>query len=109
MGLISKLDYPIKEFVEDWREGQSNVLAIPLSELGLDGESYRIEKELETLRARLVYLQCVESVEMCEDRFNVLVTIDVNVLNAFYEVRLQEWRYESELQELEYRASRGVI
>lgn len=109
MGLISKLDYQIKEFVEDWREGQSNVLAIPLFKLGVDGEFCGIEKELETLRARLVYLQCVESVEMCEDRFNLLVTIDVNVLNAFYEAKLQEWRYESELQELEYRASRGVI
>ena len=82
MGLIGKLDYRIKEFVEDWREGQSNVLAIPLFRLGLDGESYGIEKELETLRARLVYLSCVESVEMCEDRFNLLVSIDMNILNS---------------------------
>lgn len=109
MGLIGKLDYQIKEFVEDWREGQSNVLAIPLFRLGLNGESYGIEKEIETLRNRLVYLQCVESVEMCEDRFNLLVSIDMNILNAFYEARLQEWRTQGELERAEYYASRGVI
>ena len=84
-------------------------MAIPLFRLGLDGESYGIEKEIETLRNRLVYLQCVESVEMCEDRFNLLVSIDMNILNAFYEARLQEWHTQGELERAEYYASRGVI
>ena len=109
MGLISKLDYRVKDFVEDWKEGESNILAIPLFKLGLDGESHGIKKEIETLRNRLVYLACVESVSMCDDRFNLLVSIDINVLNAFYEARLQEWREQGELERVEYYSSRGVI
>lgn len=108
MGLISKLDYRIKEFVEDWKEGEVNVLAIPLFKLGLDGESHGIEKEVEILRERLVYLSCVESVDMCEDRFNLLVSINANVLIAFYEARLQEWRTQRELERAEFYVSRGV-
>lgn len=109
MGLISKLDYRIKEFVEGWKEGEVSVLAIPLFKLGLDGESHGIEKEIETLRNRLIYLSCVESVNMCDDHFNLLVSIDINVLNAFYEARLQEWRTQGELERVEYYSSRGVF
>ena len=109
MGLIGKLDYRIKEFVEDWREGQSNILAILLSELGVSGESFGIEKEIEGLGERLNYLECVDAVGMCEDRCNLLIVINEDYLVERHENRLRQWRYERELQELEYRASRGVI
>ena len=108
MGLIGKLDYRIKEFVEDWREGQSNIMAIPLFKLGLDGESFGIEKEIEGLGERLNYLECVDAVGMCEDRCNLLIVINEDYLVERHENRLRQWRYERELQEIEYRTSRGV-
>lgn len=108
MGLIGKLDYRVKEFVEDWKEGKSNVLDIPLIKLGLNGESFGIEEEIEELGERLYYLECVDAVGMCEDRCNLLIVINEDYLIDRQEKRLRNWRYERELQELEYSASRGV-
>lgn len=115
MGILEKLDYEIKEFVQGWVEGDSNVLEIPLFKLGLDAEAIGFKKELEALEGALMYLSVVEhgdvveSIGVCEDGFYLQLEIDKNTLKAFYEARLDEWREQGELERAEYWSSRGVI
>lgn len=115
MGILEKLDYEIKEFVQGWVEGDSNVLEIPLFKLGLDAEAIGFKKELEALEGALMYLSVVEhgdvveSIGVCEDGFYLQLEIDKNTLKAFYETRLDEWREQGELERAEYWSSRGVI
>ena len=115
MGIVEKLDYEIKEFVQGWVEGDSNVLEIPLFKLGLDAEAIGFTKELEALEGALIHLSVVEagdvveSIGICEDKFYLQLEIDKYTLKAFYEARLDEWRTQGELERAEYWASRGVI
>ena len=109
MAVLERLDYYVKEFAEDWEEGQKNSFEIPLPKLGIDDEAIGVKRELEKLRDRLVYLPSVEEIELAEDEYNLIVTVDENVLIACYEAQLQEWKTQGQLERYEYYRSRGVI
>ena len=109
MAVLSRLDYQVKLFAEDWEEGQRNSFEVPLPKLGIDDEAIGIKREIEELRNQLVYLPSVEDIELSEDRYNLIVTVDESVLKACYEAQLQEWTTQGQLERAEYWASRGVI
>ena len=109
MAVLDRLDYQVKLFAEDWEEGQKNSFEIPLPKLGIDDEAIGVKRELEKLRDRLVYLPSVEEIELAEDEYNLIVTVDENVLIACYEAQLQEWKTQGQLERYEYYRSRGVI
>lgn len=109
MAVLGRLDYYVKEFAEDWEEGQKNSFEIPLPKLGIDDEAIGVKRELDQLRDRLVYLPSVEEIELAEDDYNLIVTVDENVLVACYEAQLQEWKTQGQLERYEYHRSRGVI
>ena len=109
MAVLERLDYYVKEFAEDWEEGQKNSFEIPLPKLGIDDEAIGVKRELEKLRDRLVYLPSVEEIELAEDDYNLVVTVDENVLIACYEAQLDEWKTQGQLERYEYYRSRGVI
>lgn len=109
MTVLSRLDYQVKLFAEDWEEGQRNSFEVPLPKLGIDDEAIGVKREIEELRNQLVYLPSVEDIELSEDRYNLIVTVDENVLNACYEAQLQEWTTQGQLERVEYYRSRGVI
>lgn len=109
MAVLERLDYYVKEFAEDWEEGQKNSFEIPLPKLGIDDEAIGVKRELVKLRDRLVYLPSVEEIELAEDEYNLIVTVDENVLIACYEAQLQEWKTQGQLERYEYHRSRGVI
>lgn len=109
MGVIEKLDYYVKKFAENWSEGDSNIASINLSKLGIFGDAVGLQREINALREKLVYLPTVEEIEVCEDRFNLLVTVDEDVLMACYEAKLDEWKTQGQLERYEYCRSRGVI
>lgn len=109
MAVLSRLDYQVKLFAEDWEEGQRNSFEVPLPKLGIDDEAIGIKREIEELRNQLVYLPSVENVELSEDRYNLIVTVDESVLKACYEAQLQEWTTQGQLERVEYHRSRGVI
>ena len=109
MGVLDRLDYQVKLFAEDWEEGQKNSFEIPLPKLGIDDEAIGVKRELEKLRDRLVYLPSVENIELAEDEYNLIVTVDENVLIACYEAQLDEWKTQGQLERYEYYRSRGVI
>lgn len=109
MAVLDRLDYQVKLFAEDWEEGQKNSFQIPLPKLGIDDEAIGVKRELVKLRDRLVYLPSVEEIELAEDEYNLIVTVDENVLIACYEAQLQEWKTQGQLERYEYYRSRGVI
>lgn len=109
MAVLERLDYYVKEFAEDWEECQKNSFEIPLPKLGIDDEAIGVKRELDQLRDRLVYLPSVEEIELAEDEYNLIVTVDENVLIACYEAQLQEWKTQGQLERYEYHRSRGVI
>lgn len=109
MAVLSRLDYQMKLFAEDWEEGQRNSFEVPLQKLGIDDEAVGVKREIEQLRNQLVYLPSIEDIELAEDRYNLIVTVDESVLKACYEARLDEWREQGELERAEYWSSRGVI
>lgn len=109
MAVLDRLDYQVKLFAEDWEEGQKNSFEIPLPKLGIDDEAIGVKRELEKLRDRLVYLPSVEEIELAEDEYNLIVTVDENVLIACYEAQLDEWKTQGQLERYEYYRSRGVI
>lgn len=109
MAVLSRLDYQVKLFAEDWEEGQRNSFEVPLPKLGIDDEAIGVKGEIEEFRNQLVYLPSVEDIELSEDRYNLIVTVDENVLNACYEAQLQEWTTQGQLERVEYYRSRGVI
>lgn len=109
MAVLDRLDYYVKEFAEDWEEGKKNSFKIPLPKLGINDEAIGVKRELERLRDRLVYLPSVEEIELAEDEYNLIVTVDENVLMACYEAQLQEWKTQGQLERYEYYRSRGVI
>lgn len=109
MAVLSRLDYQVKLFAEDWEEGQRNSFEVPLPKLGIDDEAVGVKREIEELRNQLVYLPSVEDIELSEDRYNLIVTVDESVLKACYEAQLQEWTTQGQLERAEYWASRGVI
>lgn len=109
MAVLERLDYYVKEFAEDREEGQKNSFEIPLPKLGIDDEAIGVKRELVKLRDRLVYLPSVEEIELAEDEYNLIVTVDENVLIACYEAQLQEWKTQGQLERYEYYRSRGVI
>ena len=109
MAVLDRLDYQVKLFAEDWEEGQKNSFEIPLPKLGIDDEAIGVKRELEKLRDRLVYLPSVEEIELVEDEYNLIVTVDENVLIACYEAQLDEWKTQGQLERYEYYRSRGVI
>lgn len=109
MSVLSRLDYQVKLFAEDWEEGQRNSFEVPLPKLGIDDEVVGVKREIEKLRNQLVYLPSVEDIELSEDRYNLIVTVDESVLKACYEAQLQEWTTQGQLERVEYYRSRGVI
>lgn len=109
MAVLSRLDYQVKLFAEDWEEGQRNSFEVPLPKLGIDDEAIGVKREIEELRNQLVYLPSVEDIELSEDRYNLIVTVDEIVLKACYEAQLQEWTTQGQLERVEYYRSRGVI
>ena len=109
MSVLSQLDYQVKLFAEDWEEGQRNSFEVPLPKLGIDDEAVGVKREIEELRNQLVYLPSVEDIELSEDRYNLIVTVDESVLKACYEAQLQEWTTQGQLERVEYYRSRGVI
>ena len=109
MAVLSRLDYQVKLFAEDWEEGQRNSFEVPLPKLGIDDEAIGVKREIEELRNQLVYLPSVEDLELSEDRYNLIVTVDESVLKACYEAQLQEWTTQGQLERVEYYRSRGVI
>lgn len=109
MAVLSRLDYQVKLFAEEWEEGQRNSFEVPLPKLGIDDEAIGVKRELVKLRDRLVYLPSVEEIELAEDEYNLIVTVDENVLIACYEAQLQEWKTQGQLERYEYYRSRGVI
>ena len=109
MVVLSRLDYQVKLFAEDWEEGQRNSFEVPLPKLGIDDESVGVGYEIEQLRNQLVYLPSVEDIELSEDRYNLIVTVDESVLMACYEAQLQEWTTQGQLERVEWHRSRGVI
>lgn len=109
MAVLSRLDYQVKLFAEDWEEGQRNSFEVPLPKLGIDDEAIGVKREIEELRNQLVYLPSVEDIELSEDRYNLIVTVDESVLKACYEAQLQEWTTQGQLERAEYYRSRGVI
>ena len=109
MAVLSRLDYQVKLFAEDWEEGQRNSFEVPLPKLGIDDEAIGVKREIEELRNQLVYLPSVEYIELSEDRYNLIVTVDESVLKACYEAQLQEWTTQGQLERVEYYRSRGVI
>ena len=109
MAVLSRLDYQVKLFAEDWEEGQRNSFEVPLPKLGIDDEAIGVKREIEELRNQLVYLPSVEDIELSEDRYNLIVTVDESVLKACYEAQLQEWTTQGQLERVEYYRSRGVI
>ena len=109
MAVLSRLDYQMKLFAEDWEEGQRNSFEVPLQKLGIDDEAVGVKREIEELRNQLVYLPSVEDIELSEDRYNLIVTVDESVLKACYEAQLQEWTTQGQLERVEYYRSRGVI
>lgn len=109
MAVLSRLDYQVKLFAEDWEEGQRNSFEVPLQKLGIDDEAVGVKREIEELRNQLVYLPSVEDIELSEDRYNLIVTVDESVLKACYEAQLQEWTTQGQLERVEYYRSRGVI
>lgn len=109
MAVLSRLDYQVKLFAEDWEEGQRNSFEVPLPKLGIDDEAIGVKWEIEELRNQLVYLPSVEDIELSEDRYNLIVTVDESVLKACYEAQLQEWTTQGQLERVEYYRSRGVI
>lgn len=109
MAVLDRLDYQVKLFAEDWEEGQKNSFEIPLPKLGINDEAIGVKRELEKLRDRLVYLPSVEEIELAEDEYNLIVTVDENVLIACYEAKLDEWKTQGQLERYEYYRSRGVI
>ena len=76
MAVLDRLDYQVKLFAEDWEEGQKNSFEIPLPKLGIDDEAIGVKRELDKLRDRLVYLPSVEEIELAEDEYNLIVTVD---------------------------------
>ena len=109
MAVLSRLDYQVKLFAEDWEEGQRNSFEVPLQKLGIDDEAVGVKREIEQLRNQLVYLPSIEDIELAEDRYNLIVTVDESVLKACYEAQLQEWTTQGQLERAEYYRSRGVI
>lgn len=109
MAVLSRLDYQVKLFAEDWEEGQRNSFEVPLPKLGIDDEAIGVKREIEELRNQLVYLPSVEDIELSEDRYNLIVTVDESVLKACYEAQLQEWTTQGQLERVEYYRSRVVI
>lgn len=109
MAVLSRLDYQVKLFAEEWEEGQRNSFEVPLPKLGIDDEAIGVKREIEELRNQLVYLPSVEDIELSEDRYNLIVTVDESVLKACYEAQLQEWTTQGQLERVEYYRSRGVI
>lgn len=109
MEVLSRLDYQVKLFAEEWEEGQRNSFEVPLPKLGIDDEAIGVKREIEELRNQLVYLPSVEDIELSEDRYNLIVTVDESVLKACYEAQLQEWTTQGQLERVEYYRSRGVI
>lgn len=109
MEVLSRLDYQVKLFAEEWEEGQRNSFEVPLPKLGIDDEAIGVKREIEELRNQLVYLPSVEDIELSEDRYNLIVTVDEGVLKACYEAQLQEWTTQGQLERVEYHRSRGVI
>ena len=109
MAVLSRLDYQVKLFAEDWEEGQKNSFQIPLPKLGIDDEATGVKRELVKFRDRIVNLPSVEEIELAEDEYNLIVTVDENVLIACYEAQLQEWKTQGQLERYEYYRSRGVI
>ena len=109
MAVLDRLDYYAKEFAEGWEEGKRNSFKIPLRKLGINDEAIGVKRELEKLRDRLVYLPSVEEIELAEDEYNLIVTVDENVLIACYEAQLDEWKTQGQLERYEYKRSRGVI
>lgn len=107
--VLSRLDYQVKLFAEEWEEGQRNSFEVPLPKLGIDDEAIGVKREIEELRNQLVYLPSVEDIELSEDRYNLIVTVDESVLKACYEAQLQEWTTQGQLERVEYYRSRGVI
>ena len=103
MAVLSRLDYQVKLFAEDWEEGQRNSFEVPLQKLGIDDEAVGVKREIEQLRNQLVYLPSIE------DIYNLIVTVDESVLKACYEAQLQEWTTQGQLERVEYYRSRGVI
>lgn len=109
MAVLSRLDYQVKLFAEDWEEGQRNSFEVPLPKLGIDDEAIGVKREIEELRNQLVYLPSVEDIELSEDRYNLIVTVDEGALKDCYEAKLQEWTTQGQLERVEYYRSRGVI
>lgn len=109
MAVLSRLDYQVKLFAEEWEEGQRNSFEVPLPKLGIDDEAIGVKREIEELRNQLVYLPSVEDIELSEDRYNLIVTVDEGVLKACYEAQLREWTTQGQLERVEYHRSRGVI
>ena len=109
MEVLSRLDYQVKLFAEEWEEGQRNSFEVPLPKLGIDDEAVGVGYEIEQLRNQLVYLPSVEDIELSEDRYNLIVTVDEDVLMACYEAQLQEWTTQGQLERVEWHRSRGVI
>lgn len=109
MAVLSRLDYQVKLFAEDWEEGQRNSFEVPLPKLGIDDEAIGVKREIEELRNQLVYLPSVEDIELSEDRYNLIVTVDEGALKDCYEAQLQEWTTQGQLERVEYHRSRGVI
>ena len=109
MAVLSRLDYQVKLFAEDWEEGQRNSFEDPLPKLGIDDEAIGVKREIEELRNQLVYLPSVEDIELSEDRYNLIVTVDEGALKDCYEAQLQEWTTQGQLERVEYHRSRGVI
>ena len=48
-------------------------------------------------------------IELSEDHYNLIVTVDESVLKACCEAQLQEWTTQGQLERAEYYRSRGVI
>ena len=99
----------MKLFAEEWEEGQRNSFEVPLPKLGIDDEAIGVKREIEELRNQLVYLPSVEDIELSEDRYNLIVTVDEGALKDCYEAQLQEWTTQGQLERVEYHRSRGVI
>lgn len=109
MAVLSRLDYQVKLFAEDWEEGQRNSFEVPLPKLGIDDEAIGVKREIEELRNQLVYLPSVEDIELSEDRYNLIVTVDEGALKDCYKAKLQEWTTQGQLERVEYYRSRGVV
>lgn len=90
--LINAVDYKIKEFIEEWEDGSSEIFELYLSEI----------KRFEPLNDEEIFqiisnIKHIEEIEVGDD-CNVFITINKATLVACYEAQLQEWKEESDIK-----------